>query len=508
MEKYKKIDLFTLELGNDLCKEEYLDNILKSVALIRKEIFIKYGVVLPCVRVKNNKGLKPLEYVIKVENFQTGNFEFKKNSIMIIDTSDVETDPSHKSTTLTHEINTPDSRIKGERTLEPVFGCPALWIPKSQKELASANGYLTLSTEKIIKIHLSEIVKKNLSSVITTKYVSNLMDEVMKDNSTLCSLIILNAPQCTTVVKKVLASLLEEKVSIRNIESILETIADEEKVTLKNIQQLINKVRNSIALEIIYPLLEKNVLNVFLISQELTEYLYDHIVLDDVHDDFVIEHEIKEWFYCEIFKAFNKSKESGDLRIICCSRFIRFELYRFLKNAIKNICVISVEELTSAYRKFNFSFQVLDIIGENFVAPTENPPHEAKTRKTEEMEEMEEKRTFLETLESYISDYSQNGLADTSLIWKNGALSKQLFSKIRSSKKDYHPHKETVFQLAVGLHLDLAQTERLLASAGYFFEEKNPVDRIVKSHIKNLDFDIHAINSEVWKETGTPFLKE
>ncbi len=121
---------------------------------------------------------------------------------------------------------------------------------------------------------------------------------------------------------------------------------------------------------------------------------------------------------------------------------------------------------------------------------------------------IEEKRSFLETLEFYISAYSLNGLADTSLIWKNGALSKQLFSKIRSSRKDYHPHKETVFQLAVGLRLTLVQTESLLASAGYFFEEKNPVDRIVKSHISRLDFDIHKINSEVWKETGTAFLKE
>ena len=81
MEKYRRLDLFTLELGSDLCSEKCLDEILKIIPLVRKEIFEKYGVVIPNVRIKENKTLNPLEYVIKVNGYSAERFEFKKNSI-------------------------------------------------------------------------------------------------------------------------------------------------------------------------------------------------------------------------------------------------------------------------------------------------------------------------------------------------------------------------------------------------------------------------------------------
>ena len=122
---------------------------------------------------------------------------------------------------------------------------------------------------------------------------------------------------------------------------------------------------------------------------------------------------------------------------------------------------------------------------------------------------IEEKRSFLKTFEFYLSNYSLNGLADISLIYKRGGMSKQTFSKIRSNDNDdYHPQKVTVLQLAIGLRLTLPQTESLLSSAGYVFDEKKTADRIIKEHIKNRDFDINKINEEIWKETGKSFLRE
>lgn len=122
---------------------------------------------------------------------------------------------------------------------------------------------------------------------------------------------------------------------------------------------------------------------------------------------------------------------------------------------------------------------------------------------------MEEKRSFLETFEFYLSTYSLNGLTDISLVYKSCGMSKQTFSKIRSSDKDdYHPKKVTVLQLAIGLRLTIAQSESLLSSAGYVFDEKKTEDRIIKEHIKIRDFDIHKINEEIFNATGTPFLKE
>ena len=121
---------------------------------------------------------------------------------------------------------------------------------------------------------------------------------------------------------------------------------------------------------------------------------------------------------------------------------------------------------------------------------------------------IEEKRSFLETFEFYLGNYTLGGIADLSRIYKNFGMSKQTFSKIRSSQKDYHPKKSTVLQLAIGLRLTLSQTESLLGSAGYIFEKNNPTDQIFREHIEHLDFDIHKINEENWRKTGKSFLKE
>ena len=110
MEKYRKLDLFTLELGSDLCLEKYLNEILKTIPLIREDVFDKYGVVIPNVQVKNNKTLKPLEYVIKVNGYSSGRFEFRKNSFLILDTGFVKTEMS------------------GKPVKEPVFDSLSLWI--------------------------------------------------------------------------------------------------------------------------------------------------------------------------------------------------------------------------------------------------------------------------------------------------------------------------------------------------------------------------------------------
>ena len=210
MEKYRKLDLFTLELGSDLCLEKCLNEILKTIPLIREEIFDKYGVVIPNVRVKNNKTLKPLEYVIKVNGYSSRKFEFRKNSFLILDTGSVK------------------AEMSGKPVKEPVFGAPGLWITKGRKAEAEKNGYVVLSFSRIIRVHLSETVKENLSSVITTQYVGELLDEVLKENEFLCTQIVKKYENAAlTVVKLVLCSLLDEEVSIRNLIPILETISNE-----------------------------------------------------------------------------------------------------------------------------------------------------------------------------------------------------------------------------------------------------------------------------------------
>ena len=335
MEKYRKLDLFTLELGSDLCLEKYLNEILKTIPLIREDVFDKYGVVIPNVRVKNNKTLKPLEYVIKVNGYSSGRFEFRKNSFLILDTGFVKTEMS------------------GKPVKEPVFGVPGLWITKGRKAEAEKNGYVVLSFSRIIRVHLSETVKENLSSVITTQYVGELLDEVLKENEFLCTQIVKKYENAAlTVVKQVLCSLLDEEVSIRNLIPILETISNEPKYERAKLQVLVNKVRCAIIPDVIDSLGDcNNYIKVLFFSQKLSEYMFDNLTETG---EIVFDPVTRKLFSHELSLTISEMIDQGFSPVVLCVEPLRYSVKILLTSlGISNIHVLSDMEMTAAIRKMN-----------------------------------------------------------------------------------------------------------------------------------------------------------
>ncbi len=345
MEKYGKLDLFTLELGSDLCLEKCLEEILKSIPLIREETFDKYGVVIPNVCVKDNKTLKPLEYVIKVNGYSSGRFEFRKNSFLILDTGSVKTEMS------------------GKPAKEPVFGVPGLWITKGRKAEAEKNGYAVLTAARIIKVHLIETIKENLSSVITTQYVGELLDEVFKENEFLCTQLVKKYENASlTVVKLVLCSLLDEEISVRNLIPILETISNEPEYERTKIQALVNKVRCAIVPDVIESLGDcNNDIKALILSQKLSEYMFDNLT-EIAFDPAII---IKE-----LSSKISEMTEQGFSPVVLCVEPHRYSV-KFLLALLRisNIHVLSDMEMTAAIRKMNTSLQVFATIGEDFEPP-------------------------------------------------------------------------------------------------------------------------------------------
>ena len=351
MEKYKKLDLFTLELGSDLCLEKCLNEILKTIPLIREEIFDKYGVVIPNVRVKGNKTLKPLEYVIKVNGYSSGRFEFRRNSFLILDTGFVKTEMS------------------GKPAKEPVFGVPGLWITKGRKAEAEKNGYVVLSFSRIIRVHLSETVKENLSSVITTQYVGELLDEVLKENEFLCTQIVKKYGNAAlTVVKMVLCSLLDEEVSIRNLIPILETISNEPKYERAKLQALVNKVRCAIIPDIIGSLGNiNNNIKALILSQKLSDHMFDNMTETG---EIAFDPVTRKLFSNELSLKISEMINQGFSPVILCVEPLRYSVKLLLvSEGISNIHVFSDMELSIAVRNLNISLQVFATIGEDFELP-------------------------------------------------------------------------------------------------------------------------------------------
>ena len=351
MEKYRKLDLFTLELGSDLCLEKCLNEILKTISLIREEIFDKYGVVIPNVRVKNNNTLKPLEYVIKVNGYSSGRFEFRKSSFLILDTGFVKTEMS------------------GKPVKEPVFGAPGLWITKGKKAEAEKNGYVVLPFSRIIRVHLSETIKENLSSVITTQYVGELLDEVLKENEFLCTQIVKKYGNASlSVVKLVLCSLLDEEVSIRNLIPILETISNEQKYERAKLQVLVNKVRCAIIPDVIDSLGDcNNDIKALLFSQKLSEYMFDNLTETG---KIAFDPVTRKLFSNEISLKISEIINQGFSPVVLCVEPLRYSVKILLDSqGISNIHVLSDMEMTAAIKKMNISLQVFATIGEDFEPP-------------------------------------------------------------------------------------------------------------------------------------------
>ena len=351
MEKYRKLDLFTLELGIDLCLEKCLNEILKTISLIRGEIFDKYGVAIPSIRIRENKKLKPLEYVIKVNGFGSGRFEFRKNSFLILDTGSVKTEMS------------------GKPAKEPVFGVPGLWITKGRKAEAEKNGYAVLTAARIIKVHLVEKIKENLSSVITTQYVGELLDEVLKENEFLCTQIVKKYENASlTVVKLVLCSLLDEEISVRNLIPILETISNEPKYERTKLQALVNKVRCAIIPDVIDSINENNNnIKALILSQKLSEYMFDNLT---ENGEIAFDPVTRKLFYNELSSKIREITVQGFSPVVLCVEPLRYSVKLLLvSEGISKTHVFSDMELSIAVRNLNISLQVFATIGEDFEPP-------------------------------------------------------------------------------------------------------------------------------------------
>ena len=353
MNKCRQIDLFTLELGNALCQEASLNSILKTITSIRENIFEQYGVVIPSVRVKDNKSLSPFEYVIKISGLETARYELKKDSLLILDLGNV------------------TSKMRGTKSKDPTYGLPAIWISSARKEEAKEKGYFIVTQEKLIRTLLFEEITKNLAEVITTQYVEDLLNEIIVSNHALCDQIARkHGAESVSIIKEVLKALLKDQVNITDIISILETIANSAKTNCENIDCLVDKCRVAIAPYIISPLITDGNLNLISIVIKFSNYILDHSkdILSYSYD-----RKILSQFRNELLSILDNLEITP---VIVCFDRIRKEV-SFIINELAllpGIKVITDKELAAVRNRIHISnAEVIATVGENL------PIEDAKT---------------------------------------------------------------------------------------------------------------------------------
>jgi len=204
------VDLIELEFGYGiipLADASQGGDLLDRVVMIRRQIALELGTVVPTIRLRDNIQLNPNQYVIKIKNVPVSDGEIMSDHYMAMNPGYVE------------------EEIMGIPTREPSFNLPALWITESQRERAEILGYTVVDPPSIIATHLTEIIKEYIDEILTRQDVQNLINNIKDANETLISELV---PKLLSVgeIQKVLQNLLKEGVSIRDLVTIFETLAD------------------------------------------------------------------------------------------------------------------------------------------------------------------------------------------------------------------------------------------------------------------------------------------
>lgn len=213
-------------------------DLLQRIASVRRQCAIEMGIVVQPIRIRDNLQLKTNEYVVKIRGTVIVSGELMPNMLLCMDPTNENTD------------------IPGIRTIEPTFGLPAVWINKDQREEAEIKGLTVVDPTTVMVTHLTETIKAHSYELLGRQEVKLIIDTVREKYSAVVDELI---PDLMTIgeVQKVLQNLLKEKVPIKDMVTILESLADNSRVT-KDIELLTEYVRFALARTICRPLIDEN----------------------------------------------------------------------------------------------------------------------------------------------------------------------------------------------------------------------------------------------------------
>ncbi|WP_027084319.1 flagellar biosynthesis protein FlhA [Cohnella panacarvi] len=314
---YGLIPLADTQQGGDL---------LDRIIMIRRQCALEMGLIVPVIRIRDNIQLKPNEYVIKMKGNMVARGELLLNHYLAMS-------PGFD-----------DDSITGIETQEPAFGLPALWIDDAMKERAEMSGYTVVDPPSVVATHLTEVIKKHAHELIGRQETKALVESVKETFPALVDELI---PSILTVgdVQKVLAKLLKEKISIRDLVTIFETLADYGKYT-KDPDVLTEYVRQSLSRQITQQYANPaEPLKVITVSPSVEKKISEAVQQSDHGSYLAMDPVSSQTIFQRLTEQVNRQIQSGQQPIILTSPTIRMYLRQLLERSMQDIPVISYSEL-------------------------------------------------------------------------------------------------------------------------------------------------------------------
>jgi len=299
---------------------------MDRIASFRKQHAQELGLVLPKVRFKDQARLGPQRYEIHIDGVLAGRGEARPDNLLAI-----------------HPAGDVKS-IPGEVTRDPTYGLPALWIEPSQREAAMAARYTLVDSQTVLMTHLTEVLRRESATLLTRAETERLLARVRQSQPTLVEELIPTVLSASDV-QRVLQNLLREKVSIRHIEAILETLADAGRSS-KDAAWLTERVRQRLGQAICQQLIgDAGTLHVMTLDPSLESQFMHSMRSVEAGQPLVIDPKVAEQFMSKLVMQAERMMKGNLLPVLLCSPELRRHLRTLSERVLPHLRVLAMTEV-------------------------------------------------------------------------------------------------------------------------------------------------------------------
>ena len=335
-----QVDPMELEIGYSLIP--LVDtgqggDLLDRIVMIRRQCALELGLVVPTIRIRDNIQIKPSAYIIKLKGMEIARGELMLDHFLAMNSGTV------------------FEEIPGIETIEPAFGLPAIWIPESDRERAELNGYTVVDAVSVLATHLTELIKQHAAEILGRQETQNLVDNLAKTHRTLVDEVV---PELLGIgeIQKVLSNLLKERVSIRDMATIMEVLADYARAT-KDPEILTEYVRHAMSRQITQQVVQGNILPCVTLDPALENRIVGGVQRTD-HGSFVtLDPESMRRMISSVTNEIDKLANQGYPAVVLTSPAVRLYFRKLVERSIQGLIIVSHAEIEQSVE-----IQILGVI--------------------------------------------------------------------------------------------------------------------------------------------------
>ncbi len=313
-------------------------DLLDRIVMIRRQCAIEMGLVVPTIRIRDNIQIKPSAYVIKLKGMEIARGELMLDHFLAMNSGTV------------------FEEVQGTPTVEPAFGLPALWIAESEREQAELNGYTVVDAVSVLATHLTEVIKQHAAEILGRQETQNLLDNLAKSNPSLVNEVV---PDLMGVgeIQKVLANLLEERISIRDMATIMEVLSDYSKAT-KDTEILTEYVRHAMSRQITQQVTQGgNILPCVTLDPTLENRIAGGVQRTD-HGSYVnLDPDSMRKMLASLERELEKLADMGYGAVVLTSPAVRLYFKKLVSRSVQGLTIVSHAEITP-----NIEIQILGVV--------------------------------------------------------------------------------------------------------------------------------------------------